>query len=82
MLCHFSHVQLFVTSWNCSPSGFSVHEILQAKTTVVGYHFLLQGLFQAQGLNHVSCLLHWQVGTFPLAPPGKPSTCNFITKLS
>ena len=22
--------------------------------------------------THVSCLLHWQAGSLPLAPPGKP----------
>ena len=31
------------------------------------------GIFQTQGLNlHLSCLLHWQVGSLPLTPPGKP----------
>jgi len=30
----------------------------------------LQGIFPTQGSNlH---LLHWQVGSLPLAPPGKP----------
>ena len=28
MLSCFSHVQLFVTSWNCSPRGSSVHGVL------------------------------------------------------
>ena len=31
------------------------------------------GVFPTQGSNlHVLCLLHWQVGSIPLAPPGKP----------
>ena len=31
-----------------------------------------QGIFPTQGLNpHLLCLLHWQVGSLPLAPPGK-----------
>ena len=34
------------------------------------YHFLLQGTFPTQGSN--PCLLHWQVGSLPLASPGKP----------
>ena len=35
------------------------------------YHFLLQGIF-LQGSNpHLLCLLHWQAGSLPLAPPGK-----------
>ena len=42
--------------------------------TVVGHHALLQGIFPTQGLNpHLLCLLHWQAGSLPLAPPGKPS---------
>ena len=32
-----------------------------------------QGVFPTQGLNpHLFCLLHWQAGRLPLAPPGKP----------
>ena len=42
--------------------------------TVVNHHALLQGIFQTQGLNpNILCLLHWQAGSLPLAPPGKPS---------
>ena len=40
------------------------------KNTGVGCHFLLQGTFPNQGLN--PSLLHGQVGSLPLAPPGKP----------
>ena len=33
---------------------------------------LLQGIFLIQGLNPgLLCLMHWQVGSLPLAPPGK-----------
>ena len=41
--------------------------------TWVGCHFLLQGTFLTPGSN--PCLLpflHYQVGSLPLAPPGKP----------
>ena len=35
----------------------------------VDYHFLLQGIFLTQGSNpRLLCLLHWQVGSLPLAP--------------
>ena len=35
-------------------------------------HFLLQGIFLSQGSNRrLSCLLHWQDDSLPLAPPGK-----------
>ena len=36
-------------------------------------HFPLQGIFPTQGSNlRLLCLLHWQAGSLPLAPPGKP----------
>ena len=39
----------------------------------VGCHFLLQGIFPTQGANLcLLCLLQWQVGSLPLAAPGKP----------
>ena len=42
---------------NCSPPGSSGH----GKNTGVGCHALLQGIFQAQGLNsRFLHLLHWQ----------------------
>ena len=42
--------------------------------TPVGCHFLLQRISPTQGWNlHLSHLLHWQVGSLPPAPPGKPS---------
>ena len=40
------------------------------KNTGVGCHALLQGIFLTQGLN--LGLLHWQAGSLPLAPRGKP----------
>ena len=51
--------------------GFSRHD------PGVGCHFLLQGIFPTQGSNpRLLCLLHWQVGSLPLAPPGKlPRWC-------
>ena len=58
---------------DCSLPGSSVHGILQAKNTGVGCHFFLQGIFPALGLNpRLLCLLHWQVGSLPLAQPRKP----------
>ena len=36
---------------------------------------LLQGIFTAQGQNpSLLCLLHWQVGSSPLVPSGKPQS--------
>ena len=37
------------------------------------YHFLLQGIFPAQGSNlHLLCLLHWQADSLPLSHLGSP----------
>ena len=53
------------------------------KNTKGSCHALLQGIFPTQGLN--PCLLgplHWQAGTLPLVPPGKPkvTTCAYNRK--
>ena len=38
----------------------------------MGCHALLQGIFLTQGENlSLLCLLHWQVDSLPLVPPGK-----------
>ena len=54
---------------DCSPPGSSGHGILQAKTTGVGCHALLQGIFSTPGLD--PSLLPWQVDA-TTKPPGKP----------
>ena len=66
-------LQLCLTLWpyGLYPSGFSFCGILQAR--ILGCHSLLQGIFPTQGLNlSLLCLLNWQMGSLPLAPPGKP----------
>ena len=53
--------------------GSFVCGIFPGKDTGVGGHALLQGSFLTQGSNpHLLCLLLWQVGPSPPAPPGKP----------
>ena len=43
----------------------------------MGCHFLLQGIFLTQDTNsNLLCLLHWQAGSLPVAPPGKPEKNN------
>ena len=43
------------------------------ENTGVGFHALPQGIFPTQGsVPCPLCLLRWQVGSLPLAPPGKP----------
>ena len=73
-----SRVRLSVTPWTVARQpplsmGFS------GKNTGVGCHFLLQGIFLTQGSNpRLLCLLHWQMGSLPLVPPGKP---RFLPKV-
>ena len=56
------HAQLFQSclslcdAMGCSPPGFSVHGILQARRVMWVCHALLQGIFLTQGLN--PCLLY------------------------
>ena len=51
----------------------------------MGYHVLLLGISQTQGSNpSLVCLLHWQVGSLPLGPPGKPQaplSCLFLNNI-
>ena len=63
------------------PSGVQPARLLcpwdpPGKNRGAGCHALLQGIFLTQGLNlyfpRLLCLLHWQAGSLPLAPPGKP----------
>ena len=56
-----------------SPPGSSVHGGSPGKNTGVGCHALLQGIFPTQRWKPcLLCLLHWQVGSSPLVPPGNP----------
>ena len=62
---------------DCSLPGSLVHGDSPGKNTRVGCQALLQGIFPTQGSNlQLLCLLHWQVGSLPLAPPGKPLRKN------
>ena len=56
-----------------SPLGSSVHGDSPGKNTGVGCHAFLQAIFLTQGPNpRFLCFLHWEMGSLPLAPPGKP----------
>ena len=63
----FIQVWLFVALFDCSLPRDS-----PGKNTGVGCCVLLQGIILTQGSPHISCLLQWQVGFFPLVPLGKP----------
>ena len=56
----------------CSYLTLIPSAVLQARI-LDGCCALLQGIFLTQELNlSLLHLLHWQVGSLPLAPPGKP----------
>ena len=59
---------------DCSLLDPSVHGDSSGNNTKVSCHALFQGIFPTQESNpSLLCLLHWQVGSLPLSPPGKPS---------
>ena len=67
----FSHAWFFVTLW---PTRLLCPWDFPGKTTGVGCHFLLQGIFLTHGLNpHLLCLLHWQVDSLLLSHLGSLS---------
>ena len=71
VLSHFSRVRL-CNPMDCGPPGSSVHGILQAGILEwVAISF--SGDLPHPGIELVSLKsLHWQVGSLPLALPGKP----------
>ena len=55
----------------CSLPGFSVHGIFQARRLELP--FPTPGDLPDPEINpSLLCFLHWEVGSLPLAPPGKP----------
>ena len=67
---------------DCSPPGSSGHGDSPGKNTGLGSCTLLQGIFLTQGLNLcLLSLLHWQSGSLPLTPPGKPEYCRMTQKI-
>ena len=67
---------------DCSPLGSSVHGILQAKILEWVAIPSSRGSSRPRGSNPCLLhLLHWQVGSLPLAPPGSPWTNVFICNM-
>ena len=82
LLCCAKSLQLCLTF--CDPMdynlpGFSVHGILQARILEWVVFAVFQGIFSTQGSNlSLLCLLQWQAGSLPLAPPGKPNIVAYF----
>ena len=53
----------------CSSPGSSVHRILQARILQWVAISFSRWSFQPRDQTCLLCLLHWQVGSLPLAPP-------------
>ena len=85
MLSCFSHVRLCVTLWTVAPRaplsmGFSRQEYWN------GLPGPPPGDLPDSGIKTcLFCLLYWQAGSLPLAPPGKPfqntKACYINTKV-
>ena len=73
------YVRLFVLPWtHVTPASLLWPWDFPGKNTGVGCYALLQRLFLTQGSNlSILCLLRWQAGSSPLAPPGKSDYCQF-----
>ena len=79
MLCRFSLLWLFVTLMGRSQPGSSPRGIFQARILELPGP-PLQGIFLAQGpILRPLCLLHWQVGSSPPAPPGKWTHISIVS---
>ena len=68
-LSHFSRVRLFATPWTVASRLLCPWDS-PGKNTGVGCHFLLQGIFWAQGSN--PGLLHCRQTLYPLSHQGSP----------
>ena len=76
-VCALSRVQLFVSPWTvrlpCQALSmeFPRQEYWSELPCPPPGHLPTQG-----SELHLLCLLHWQAGSLPLAPPGKPLVLN------
>ena len=76
-MLHAKSLQTCLTLCNpmdCSLPGSPVHGILQARILEWLAMLSFRGSSQPRYQTHISCLLHWQTGSLPLTPPGKPSS--------
>ena len=64
-----------------SPPGSFVQGDFPGKNSLVGCHFLFQGIFPTQGSNpHLLCLMHWQGESLPLFHLGSPTSPQAINQ--
>ena len=78
------HAQSCLTLCNptdCSPPGFSVHGILQARILEWVAMLVPRGSSRPRDWARDSCLPRWQAGSWPLAPLGKHRETNPYPKI-
>ena len=68
----FPGAQPCLTLWDPKDWGSSVHGIFQARLLEWAATSYSKGSSWPRDRSCVSCLLHWQADSSPLAPPGKP----------
>ena len=62
-----------MTPWTVARQALLSPAFAPGKKTAVDCSALLQGTFPTQGSNpHLLHVLHWQAGSLPLVPSGKP----------
>ena len=81
-MCVLSYIWLCVPPWTF-PARLLCTCTFPGKNTAVGHHFLLQGIFPAQGLNPgLLCLLHWQLESLPLHHVGLSTSKAWVISVS
>ena len=78
---HAKSLQLCLTLCDpidCSPRGSSFHGIFQARILQWVAMPLSRAFSQPRYGTCISCLLHWQAGSLPPAPPGKPPKAIYL----
>ena len=86
--CHWGHewkslsrVRFLVTPWTVAHQALLSMGFPQARILEWVCRALVQGIFPTQGSNlHLLCLLHWQVSSSPLAPPGRRNASLLTAK--
>ena len=78
VVSHFSCVWLFAILWTIACQA-PLSMGCSRQDTGVDYHAFLRGIFLTHESNpHLLCPLHWQAGSLPLVPLGKPSSNFFL----
>ena len=79
VLIHFSHVRLFVIPWTVAHQAPLSMDSPGRNTGVARPS---SSRSSNPGVRYVSlCLLHWQAGSLPLAPPEKPLERSYFFNL-